>query len=71
MKIVQSDDLGGIVCEALGLENKGVSRIIIDMEVAMPLMVYVEMLASPKVLELDWTKLKGATVNVLDKEDVG
>jgi hypothetical protein len=73
MSAIHSEDVGRLVCEAIGIAPGRVARIILDIDAVNdgPALVYVEMLASPKMLELDWTKLKGTTVNVLDKEDAG
>lgn len=58
------DELPGQLCEALGLDPSRVTRIIIDVgRCAMPIVVYVEMVADTKVLEVDWSLLRGAVIN--------
>lgn len=62
--------LGEIVCKAMDIDPDQVARIIIDINATKndPVFVYVEMVASLKMLELDWeTCLKGAEIKVVDK----
>lgn len=58
------------VCEALDIDPSLVCRIILDLSYSSgdPVTVYVQMVATTKILELDWNDcLKGAKVRVVDK----
>ena len=60
------DTLGTAIAEALGVD--GVHRLIVDCQACCVPMVYVEMYAGDKMLDLDWAKgLRGAEVKILDK----
>lgn len=66
--VVANLDVGKTICNALGVDSDMVRRIIIDINIEYPVVAYVEMYGSEKILDINWDMLKGATVNVLDKE---
>jgi hypothetical protein len=69
MAIYTGASFGLQLCEALGLDPGQTGRIIVDVPPTGAIKVYVEMYASEKVLDLDWSKgLQGAEITVLDKE---
>jgi len=55
--------------EAIGVDATQCRRIIIDMQVDLPVWVYVEKIASDKFFELDWTDIQAA-IQVVDAQDV-
>lgn len=60
-------ELAEQLCKALDLPAGQTRRIIIDVQYDCAGMVYVEMLGSQKILDLDWGKgLSGAKVSVID-----
>ena len=64
-------DLGQMICEALGIKAEEVARIVIDIDACNPgpIRVYVEMIATTRMLKVDWmTGLKGADITILDEE---
>jgi len=57
------------LCEALDLPMGQTRRIIIDVQHDCAVYVYAEMVASRKVLDLDWDKgLGGAKVSIINAE---
>lgn len=57
------------LCKALDLPVGQTRRIIIDVQHNCAVVVYAEMFASRKILDLDWDKgLGGAKVSVIDAE---
>jgi hypothetical protein len=64
-------DLGQMICEALGVKAEETMRIVIDIDASDPgpIRVYVEMIATDRMLEVDWMAgLGGADITILDKE---
>lgn len=62
---------GTALCEALGIDASGVSRIVIDVDVysPAPARIYVQMWASDKVLNIDWQQfVQGTSVQVIGKD---
>jgi hypothetical protein len=58
-----AEALGELVCQALGLEPGLINRIIIDIKACEILKIYVEMVGTEKLLDLDWeAALKDAEV---------
>ena len=66
-KIVSSDDVGALICDALGLSPTVVKRISFDIRAGDigPLDITVEVLASDGFEHIDWADItKGASVTV-------
>lgn len=61
------NDLGKQICDALGLDITTVSRIIIDIPCDDFVHVYVEMIGTTKLLDVDWDNLADQKVTILDK----
>ena len=62
--------LAEVLCKALEIDERKVRRIIIDCDATRPdpAVVYIEMWASNKILELDWsTHLEGAKIEILGR----
>jgi hypothetical protein len=71
MALLTTGTLGEMVCEALGIKPEEVVRIVIDMDASSPgpVCIYVEMIATDRMLKVDWTAgLGGADITILDKE---
>lgn len=58
------------LCNALGVDITKTKRIIIDLDCQNILvMVYVEMYASNKILDVDWGVLGGAKIKILEANE--
>jgi len=67
VSLLTGSDLGVMVCEALQMDASNVQRIIIDISSRGPVRIYVEMIASNKILDVGWTAgLTGAEVKILE-----
>jgi hypothetical protein len=51
---------------AIGIDAKQARRVVIDIRVDAPVMIYVEQYASRKMLEVTPPDLRGATIKVLE-----
>lgn len=60
--IILGRELGKKIVEALGLDNKKVRRIIIDMQVNEPVTIYTELYGTRKLLEIDYSSLADAYI---------
>ncbi len=62
------EELAIPICAALGLDAGNVSRIVIDLDASNPgpVFVYVRMIASKGLLDVDWTKLSGVEIKVVE-----
>jgi hypothetical protein len=68
IQVAKADDLSEKICRALGLDPNMVARLIIDLQVHEPVMVHVQLVGSPKLLEIDWGALIESTggIRVVD-----
>ena len=65
---ILSEDLAEGICKALGIDPREVWRVIIDCKRDRLAMVYVEVMGSDQLLDLDWARgLSGADIRILDK----
>jgi hypothetical protein len=69
-KAITGSEFFDLVGEALGLDGGMVSRFIIDANLDEPVRVYVEMIASRKILDVNLSNIP-FDVQIIDKEDNG
>ena len=62
-------DICELLCTALGLNPDYVKRVVLDVNAGHLVMVYVEMYASYKMLDIDWGMLGNVEIKILDKAD--
>lgn len=68
MDFCRGDDLGKLLCEAIGLDHSRVRRVILDVEAGAVVRIFVETHGSRQLLDLDWSRgLQGAEITALDK----
>lgn len=56
-KLVDSLTVGAQLCNVLGLDPNEVTRIILDVHVGEPVVVYVQMYGSLRLLDIDWASV--------------
>lgn len=62
---IRSDEVAALVCEALDINPHMVRRIVLDLEANEPVMAYVEMYGSQRLLDIQWS-FNGAVVQFAD-----
>lgn len=56
------DDLGIVVCEALGLDHKAVRRIVLDIQAGALVTAYIEHWGTQELVDIDWRASAGNIV---------
>ena len=80
MALITNDGqiLGKQICKALGVDSNYTQRIVLDIPPDGFVKAYVEMVAgdnvemfvSDEILSVDWDLLKGAQIQILDKDGI-
>lgn len=68
--IISSSGIFDQVCHALELNSHIVQRIVLDlnaMEPNEPLPVYVQMIGTNRLIEVQWNKLNGVDITIVEK----
>jgi hypothetical protein len=73
VKLQTRDPLIERICKALGVEMGMTRRVILDFQVAQPIVAYVEMYGSTEMCDIVWSLgLEGAQIEVAgEKEEAG
>lgn len=61
-QIVQSDELCIAVCNALKIDYTQVSRVILDLQVAQPIKVYIAMFGNENLLSVNFDALQEVSI---------
>ena len=61
-----ADNLAEKVCAAIGVDVEMARRVVIDIQVGAPVMVYVEMFGSNKLLDVKWDLDNGVEITTLE-----
>jgi hypothetical protein len=66
--IIAGKEIGIKISEALGIDPDRTRRIVLDIGIEGPIVAYVELLGDRRLLQVDWTGLHGATIEIVDSD---